>query len=220
MNKNTKKILEILKKTYQEATTELKHENPLQLLVATILSAQCTDERVNKVTPALFNKYITVEDFASSDMEELKSIIKSTGFFNQKAKFIKGMSEKIVKDFNSSVPDNIEELTKLPGVARKTANVVLGYAFGKTEGVVVDTHVKRISFRLGFTKEKNPDKIEQDLMNLFPRDEWIFISQAMVWHGRRLCKARKPSCDRCPLYELCPSGKEFYNKGEGKSSDQ
>ncbi len=220
MNKNTKKILELLKKTYPEATTELKHDNPLQLLVATILSAQCTDERVNKVTPLLFKRYRTAEDFASSDIEELKSIIKSTGFFNQKAKFIKEMAKKLVKDFQSSVPDNIEKLTSLPGVARKTANVVLGYAFGKTEGVVVDTHVKRLSVRLGFTKEKNQDKIEQALMNIFPRDEWIFISQALVWHGRSLCKARKPACEKCPLYEVCPSGKEFYNKGEGENSER
>jgi endonuclease III len=215
MKKDTKKILEILKKTYPEATTALKHNNPLQLLVATILSAQCTDDRVNKVTPVLFNKYKTEKDFATSDMEELKSIIRSTGFFNQKAKFIKGMAQKLIKDFNGNVPDNIEDLTKLPGVARKTANVVLGYAFNKVEGVVVDTHVKRVSFRLGFTGEKDQNKIEKDLMNIFPKEEWIFISQALIWHGRSLCKARKPVCLKCPLFDLCPSGKEFYKK-EGK----
>ncbi|OQA15406.1 MAG: Ultraviolet N-glycosylase/AP lyase [bacterium ADurb.Bin363] len=209
MNKNTTKILKILKETYPEAKTALKHENPLQLLVATILSAQCTDERVNKVTPVLFKKYKTAEDFASSNIEELKNVIRSTGFFNQKARFIKEMAQKLIKDFKGCVPDTMENLIKLPGVARKTANVVLGYAFSKTEGIVVDTHVKRVSFRLGFTDKKEADSIEKDLMNIFSKEEWIFLSQALIWHGRSLCKARKPACEKCPLFEWCPSGVTF-----------
>jgi len=203
MNKNTTKILKILKETYPEAKTALKHENPLQLLVATILSAQCTDERVNKVTPVLFKKYKT------ANIEELKNVIRSTGFFNQKARFIKEMAQKLIKDFKGCVPDTMENLIKLPGVARKTANVVLGYAFSKTEGIVVDTHVKRVSFRLGFTDKKEADSIEKDLMNIFSKEEWIFLSQALIWHGRSLCKARKPACEKCPLFEWCPSGVTF-----------
>ncbi|HPZ07341.1 MAG TPA: endonuclease III, partial [Candidatus Eremiobacteraeota bacterium] len=146
---------------------------------------------------------------ASSNIEELKNVIRSTGFFNQKARFIKEMAQKLIKDFKGCVPDTMENLIKLPGVARKTANVVLGYAFSKTEGIVVDTHVKRVSFRLGFTDKKEADSIEKDLMNIFSKEEWIFLSQALIWHGRSLCKARKPACEKCPLFEWCPSGVTF-----------
>ena len=205
------KIIETLKKDYPKGVTALTHENPLELLIATILSAQCTDERVNKVTPVLFSKYKTAEDFAQCHIEDLKEIIRSTGFYNQKARFIKETSEKLVKAHKGIVPDNMEELLELPGVARKTANVVLGSAFGKTEGIVVDTHVKRLSFRLGLTSSKNPDKIEKDLMKIIPKEEWIYISHGFIWHGRKTCKARKPLCSECSILDFCPEGRKSLN---------
>jgi len=212
--KDIKKILEILKKEYPEAKTALEHENPLELLVATILSAQCTDERVNKVTPLLFKKYKNAGDFAESNLEELKNIIHSTGFYNQKARFIKKMAEKLVENYEGKVHDSMNELLTLPGVARKTANVVLGSAFRKVEGIVVDTHVKRVSRRLGITEEKNPEKIEKDLMNVIPKDDWIFISHALILHGRNLCRARNPICDKCPLLDYCPGGREIVMRSD------
>lgn len=209
VNKETlNKTLKILKGLYPGARTDLLHETPLQLLVSTILSAQCTDERVNQVTPVLFKRFPDAETLANCDIEELKEIIRSTGFFNNKAKNIKAMAEKLVKDYQGRVPDNMEDLITLPGVARKTANVVLGNVFGKAEGVVVDTHVLRLSGLLGFSGGgKNAEKVEKDLMKLIPKDDWIWFSHALIHHGRKICKARKPSCRECLLNQLCPSAK-------------
>lgn len=197
-------VLDILWETYPDARTALTYDNPLELLVATILSAQCTDERVNKVTKVLFERYKTTEDYAGCDIEELKDIIRSTGFFNQKAKYIKEMASAVMGKFDGKIPSNIEELTTLPGVARKTANVVLSSAFGITAGVVVDTHVKRVSFRLGLTDKTDPDKVEQDLMKYIAKEKWIFIGDSLIYHGRKYCNARKPDCVQCPLNEICP----------------
>lgn len=204
------KILEILKKNYPEAQTALRHKDPLELLVATILSAQCTDERVNMVTPVLFAKYKNAAHFADCNIDELKEIIHSTGFFNNKAKNIVGMAKKLMESFNGKVPDTMEELLTLPGVARKTANVVLGSAFGKNEGVVVDTHVLRLSYRLGLSpQDKNAEKTEIDLMKIIPKEDWTWFSHAIIFHGRRICKARKPDCKGCPLGQVCPSAFTF-----------
>ena len=203
------KIIEILGKLYPHVETALSHGNPFQLLVATILSAQCTDERVNKVTKELFARLVTPQDFVDVEMDRLKELIRSTGFYNNKAKNIKGMAEKLVKDYCGNVPDEMEPLLTLPGVARKTANVVLGSAFGKTRGIVVDTHVKRLSSRLGFTVQSNPDKIEKDLMEIIPKDKWIWFAHALIWHGRKVCNARKPDCVSCDLNRHCPSAFTF-----------
>jgi endonuclease III len=194
-----------LARLYPDAQTELRHENPWQLLVSTILSAQCTDERVNRVTPELFRRLHTPGDFASVPREDLEELIRSTGFFRSKAKSIQGSAERIVADHAGRVPDTMEELVKLPGVGRKTANVILGSAFGKNEGVVVDTHVGRLSRRLGLSKHEDPEKVEQDLMKLIPREEWTSFSHQLVWHGRRVCKALRPRCPECTLAPLCPS---------------
>lgn len=199
------KILDLLHKAHPDAKVALNFEDPLELTVATILSAQCTDERVNKVTPVFFEKYKSAEDIASADIDDIKEIIRSTGFFNQKSRFIQEMAIALVQNFSGKVPETMEELLTLPGVARKTANVVLAGAFGKSEGIVVDTHVKRVSFRLGLTGQTNPEKIEKDLMEIIPKDEWIFIGNALVFHGRRFCNARKPNCPECPMNEICPS---------------
>ncbi len=204
-----KQMLEILENNYPHAHTALNHKNPLQLLVSTILSAQCTDERVNKVTEKLFKKYHTAQDYEKADPEELKDLIRSTGFYNNKAKNIMGMAKKLVSDFNGEVPGNMEDLISLPGVARKTANVVLGNVFDKAVGVVVDTHVKRLSFRLGLSDEDNPDRIEKALMEIIPRGKWIWISHALIDHGRKICNARKPDCEKCPLNDICPSAFRF-----------
>ncbi len=197
-------IYRILTKRYPNVRCELDFKNPLQLLIATVLSAQCTDKRVNAVTPALFKRYKKVGDFAGADLRELQGIIKSTGFFRAKAKNIKGLATKIVTEYNGKVPDKLEELIKLPGVGRKTANVVLGHAFD-TPGITVDTHFGRLSRRFGWTKETDPVKVEFEVMELIPRKEWTNLSQRMIWHGRRICHARKPACGACPLAELCPS---------------
>ncbi|MCE1246175.1 MAG: endonuclease III [Firmicutes bacterium] len=197
-------ILDILWETYPDARTALTYDNPLELLVATILSAQCTDERVNKVTKVLFERYKTTEDYADCDIEELKDIIRSTGFFNQKAKYIKEMAATVIDKHNGTIPKNMEELTKLPGVARKTANVLLSSAFGITAGVVVDTHVKRVSYRLGLTDKTDPDKVEQDLMQYIPEEKWIFVGDSLIYHGRKYCDARKPDCENCPINKICP----------------
>jgi endonuclease-3 len=188
---------------YPEATCALRHENPFQLLIATILSAQCTDVRVNIVTPALFKKYPSPQAFAYATPGELENEIRSTGFFRNKAKSILGASKKIVEEFGGQVPKTMEQLLTLPGVARKTANVVLGTAYSIASGVVVDTHVQRLSGRLDLTRHTDPRKIEQDLMQIIPQDRWILFSHQLIWHGRRVCQARKPRCAECTLEQLC-----------------
>ncbi|MGD8537752.1 MAG: endonuclease III [Candidatus Aminicenantes bacterium] len=198
-------IIRILHQTYPQSHTALTFRNPLQILVATILSAQCTDERVNQITPGLFQKYQNAKDFARANQLELEEAIRSTGFFRNKAKNIIGASQKIVEDFSGKVPDNMADLITLPGVARKTANIVLSSGYKKSEGIAVDTHVKRLSGRLGLSREKDPDKIEQDLMKIVPREEWIDFNYMLVDHGRRVCQARKPRCPECALGHLCPS---------------
>ncbi len=198
-------VLERLMERYPGATCALVHRNAWELLCATILSAQCTDKRVNMVTPALFARYPDPYAMAAADPAELESMIRSTGFFREKTKSLITMSQDIVTRFGGKVPENMDELTSLRGVARKTANVVLGTAFGKNEGVVVDTHVKRIAQRLGWTQHTDPDKIEQDLMALFPRDLWTVLGHTLILHGRDLCDARRPRCAECPVAELCPS---------------
>lgn len=198
-------ILRRLRKDRPVAECALTHGNSFQLLVATILSAQCTDERVNKVTPGLFKKFPAPEAFAKAPLPAIEKEIRSTGFFRSKAKNIKATSEKIVKNFHGKVPQTMEELITLPGVARKTANVVLGVAFKIASGVVVDTHVGRVSQRLGFAEEKNPVKIEKILMRLIPKQDWIYGSHSILLHGRHVCKARKPECAKCVINDLCPS---------------
>jgi endonuclease III len=198
-------ILEKLDDAYPKATCALKHDNPLQLLIATILSAQCTDERVNLVTATLFQKYPSPEAFAYANPRELEQDIRPTGFFRNKTKSIMGASKKIVEEFHGEVPRTMEQLLTLPGVARKTANVVLGTGFGIAVGVVVDTHVTRVSGRLDLTKNTDPKKIEQDLMAIIPKDRWILFSHQLIWHGRRVCQARKPKCIECNLVRICYS---------------
>jgi endonuclease-3 len=200
-----KRIISILKRCYPDAQCSLRHSNPLELLVATILSAQCTDERVNKVTPALFAKYRTAADYANAPRAELERDIQSTGFFRNKAKNIQLMAAALVERHGGAVPATMEALTSLAGVGRKTANVVLGNAFGIDVGVVVDTHVARLSARLGLTKQGDPVKIERDLMELVPQKHWTLWAHLLIHHGRAVCLARKPQCDRCPLSALCPS---------------
>ena len=208
-----KQLIKAWPKVYPDAHTELNFKTPLELLIATILSAQCTDKRVNMVTPALFKKYRGAKDYAGAPAGELENAIKSTGFFNSKAKSIRGATSTIAKKFGGKVPNSMEELRELPGVGRKTANVVLGNAFGINEGIVVDTHVIRLSQRLGLTKHKDPEKIEQDLMKLVPQKYWAIWSHWLIWHGRRRCYARKPDCANCEVFKLCPSGKVFLRTG-------
>ncbi len=205
LKKRTAKVIAALKKAYPNADCALTHATPLQLLVATILSAQCTDERVNIVTKDLFKTYKTVGDFAEVSQAALEADIKSTGFFRNKAKNIRRSAAMILSDFGGRVPKTMDELLTLPGVARKTANCVLGNAFGLAEGVVVDTHVKRLSGRLAFTAETDPVKIERDLMGIIPHKEWVLFSHLLIHHGRIICAARKPTCPDCPLNDLCPS---------------
>jgi endonuclease-3 len=197
-----------LKSAYPEARTALDWKNPLELLVATILSAQTTDVRVNAVTPALFAKYPTAADYAAADPTELEEDIRSTGFFRNKAKSLRGMAHALVDEYGGEVPRTMEDLVALPGVGRKTANVVLGNAFGIDEGVVVDTHVRRLSNRLGFTVHSDPEKIEMDLMQTVPRRDWTVFSHLLILHGRSVCKARKPACGDCVVNDLCPSAFE------------
>src|SRR5262245_54019663 len=192
-----------LEAAYPDAKCALDHTNPLQLLVATILSAQSTDKMVNTITPALFKKYKTAEDFANADTAELETMVHSTGFFRNKAKSIRAASRLIADEYDGRVPDTMERLLTLSGVARKTANVVLGVAYGIAEGVVVDTHVLRLARRLDFSKEERPDKIEQDLMQLFPRDKWIQLAHLLIHHGRAKCIAIRPKCAECPIEDLC-----------------
>jgi endonuclease III len=212
-------LLKVLPQVYPGAHCELDFHNPLQLLVATILSAQCTDKRVNMVTPALFKKYRTAKDYADAPQAEFENAIKSTGFYRNKTKSIRAAMRAIAEEHGGKVPDTMEELRELPGVGRKTANVVLGNAFEKNEGIVVDTHVARLSQRLGLTKQKDADKIERDLMKLVPREDWTDWSHWLIWHGRRRCFARKPDCSQCEIFRLCPSGKVFLRTGEARKPE-
>lgn len=199
-----KRVVAALEILYPNADCALVHEGPFQLLVATILSAQCTDARVNMVTPALFEKYPDAPTMADADPEELEEVIRSTGFFRSKARSLLGMAARLRDEYGGEVPRELEALVTLPGVGRKTANVVLGTAFDLAFGVVVDTHVKRISFRLGLTTHTDPERIERDLMAIIPQSEWVVLSHRMILHGRQLCLARKPWCSRCPLESFCP----------------
>jgi endonuclease-3 len=204
----TERVEEVIRRLwdeYPDATTSLEHTSPYELLVATILSAQCTDERVNMVTPELFERYPTPQHLADADPEVVEEIIHSTGFYRQKTKSLIGMARSVVDEHGGRVPDTMKELVKLRGVGRKTANVVLGNAFDKDEGVVVDTHVKRISGRLGLTKETAPEKIEPDLMELVPEESWTDLPHLFIFHGRAVCKAPTPICGECVLVDLCPS---------------
>lgn len=205
LQKRATKVFDLLKKRHPDAQCALDHENPLQLLVATILAAQCTDVRVNLTTPALFKKYPTAKALAEAKQEELEQEVRSCGFYRNKAKSIRGACTKILADYGGKVPETMEALLTLPGVARKTANVVLGSAYGKNEGVVVDTHVIRVVPRLGLTREKTPEKIERDLIALYPRKDWTLLGHVLTFHGRRICSARKPDCAGCPVNKLCPS---------------
>lgn len=211
-NKRANKINEILKATYPNVKTQLNHKSPFELLVATILSAQCTDKQVNKVTKTLFKKLNTPYKFAKVSMETLESLIHPTGFFRNKARHIIQCSKMLIDEYNGSVPDTLDELVKLPGVGRKTANVILGAAFN-TPGIVVDTHVGRIAQRLGLTENKTPVKIEFDLMEIIPENDWSDFSLRLVYFGRDVCKARKPECLSCPLMNLCP----YPDKTAGKA---
>ena len=197
-------ILRLLAQEYGEATCALHHDGAYQLLVATILSAQCTDARVNMVTPALFRRYPDAHAMARADLDELQELIRSTGFFRNKARSLHGSANMLVDEFDGEVPSNMRDLLKLPGVARKTANVVLGTAYGIASGVVVDTHVGRLSRRLGLTHQKTPVKVEKDLMDLIPRDEWINFAHRLIHHGRRVCQSRRPRCEKCSFADLCP----------------
>ncbi|RLD11445.1 MAG: endonuclease III [Chlamydiae bacterium] len=207
MIKKAEKVNKFLKKTYPEVHCALNFSDPLELLVATILSAQCTDERVNKVTPLLFKKYKTAVDYASADAEEFMKEIYSTGFYKNKSKNIIAAAQKITEEFNGIVPDEMEKLLSLPGVARKTANIILGTAYGKNKGIAVDTHVKRLSGRIGLTKETDPVKIEKDLMKIIPQSDWTDFSHRLITHGRKICNARKPDCANCGMKVFC----DFYN---------
>src|SRR5438093_4251474 len=201
----TEKIIRLLKRAYPDARCALNHSNAFELLVATILSAQCTDERVNIVTADLFRKYSKPEDYLKVPATELQRDIRTTGFFRNKTKSIQGACKVLIEEFGGEVPQTMAELLRLPGAARKTANVVLGVAFGIAEGVVVDTHVSRLSQRLRLTKHRDAGKIEQDLMEIIPRNDWIIFSHLLIFHGRRICKARRPLCEECVVEELCPS---------------
>ncbi len=207
-------ILKRLDQTYPDVTCALTHNDAWELLVATILSAQSTDVNVNKVTPVIFKKYPTVQDFAALKPEELEPDIYSTGFFRNKAKSVIGAAKKVVNDFGGKVPDNMEDLLTLPGVARKTANVVLGTWFKRNDGVVVDTHVQRLSRRLELTKQEDPKKIEQDLMAVIPQEKWTIFSHQLIWHGRKLCVARSPKCAECPLENVCHAADKTWSTVE------
>jgi endonuclease-3 len=213
-------LVKALPKVYPDARCELNFRNPLELLVATILSAQCTDKRVNLVTPALFAKFRSAKDYTSAPPAKLEGMIRSTGFFRSKTKSIRGAAAAIVAEHAGHVPDTMEGLHGLPGVGRKTANVVLGNAFGKDEGIVVDTHVMRLSHRLRLTRQTDPEKIEQELMKLVPRLHWTKWSHWLIWHGRRRCFARKPDCHHCEIFSLCPSGKLFIRSGEARPTEK
>ncbi|OYT39801.1 MAG: endonuclease III [Candidatus Altiarchaeales archaeon ex4484_43] len=203
--KRVREIIRLLRRKYPKATTALRYKNPLELLVSTMLSAQCTDERVNLVTEKLFKKYKTAEDYANANLKEFEQEIRSTGFYRNKAKNIKNCCTTLVERFNSRVPKTMDELLLLPGVARKTANIVLSHGYGIAEGIAVDTHVRRVTQRLGLSDNKDPNKIEEDLMKIVPKKSWIEISDLLILHGRETCTARKPKCNECVLNRLCPS---------------
>ncbi|MCU0569676.1 MAG: endonuclease III [Oculatellaceae cyanobacterium Prado106] len=209
-------ILQRLKHLYPDAKCSLDYETPVQLLIATILSAQCTDERVNKVTPELFRQYPNADAIANADLSDIEALVRSTGFYRNKAKNIQAACRMIVTEFNGEVPRSMAELTRLPGAARKTANVVLAHAYGINAGVTVDTHVKRLSGRLGLTQNTDPIRIEQDLIKLLPQPDWENWSIRLIYHGRAVCDARKPACDRCTLADLCPSGSKAEQPGKGE----
>jgi endonuclease-3 len=202
--KEARAVYRILSKTYPEIRCELDFKNPLELIVATVLSAQCTDKRVNTITPALFRKYKTAKAYAGADIHQLEELVFQTGFYRAKARHIKGIGIKLVEEFNGEVPSTLEELITLPGVGRKTANVVLGHAFD-IPGITVDTHFGRLSRRFGWTKEMDPVKVERIVGELIPQKEWTNLSQRMIWHGRRICHSRKPACGACPVAKMCPS---------------
>ena len=204
-----KVIYRILTENYPNVRCELVYKNPYQLLVATVLSAQCTDKRVNQTTPALFKKYNSIKKMAAADIKDLQQLVKSTGFYRTKAKNIKNLSQKILTDFNGKVPSNIEDLVTLPGVGRKTANVVLGHGFN-IPGITVDTHFGRLSRRFGWSNQKDPVKVEFEVAKLIPQSQWTNLSQRLIWHGRRVCHSRKPACGACAIAKLCPS----YGVGE------
>ena len=206
-----RQIIRLLKRAYPDAKCSLNHSNPFELLIATILSAQCTDERVNIVTADLFRKYRKPEDYLKVALSELQEDIRTTGFFRNKARSIQGAAKVLSEQYSSRVPETMDELLELPGVARKTANVVLGNAFGVKAGVVVDTHVTRLSRRLGFTKEKQAEKIESDLIQIVPKRDWVIFPHLLIYHGRRICKARNPLCGNCVIEKYCPSS--FLNTG-------
>ena len=201
----TRKILRRLRAEYPEARCALDHATPLELLVATILSAQCTDKRVNEVTPALFRRFPDAAAYAAAPLPELERMVQSTGFFRNKARALRGLGQALLAEHGGEVPADMEALRKLPGVGRKTANVVLGNAFGKNEGVVVDTHVGRLARRLGLTRHDDPEKVERDLMELVPRRDWALWAHLLIFHGRQVCAARKPRCAECALADICPS---------------
>ena len=203
------KTIRLLEKEHSDAEIALAFKNPLELLISTILSAQCTDKRVNIVTKTLFKKYKTLEDYAKADIKELEQDIRSTGFYHNKARHIKKCCQMLIEKFGSQVPRTMEELLELPGVARKTANIVLSNVFGIVEGIAVDTHVRRLSERLGLTQNKNQDKIEQDLMKVVSKEMWMRFSDLLVFHGRRICMAKKPKCGECVLNKICPSAFTF-----------
>ena len=207
-SERAKELLKRLPEIYPDAHCELVHSNPLELLVATILSAQCTDKRVNIVTHELFQRCRSAQDYADISQEELEGIVRSTGFYRNKAKNIRAMGQALVERHGGEVPSTLDELAAIPGAGRKTANVVLGNAFSKNEGVVVDTHVGRLSQRLGLTKFSNPIRIERDLMKIFPQKSWADLSHWLIFHGRRRCPARKPDCPNCELRDICPSAKD------------
>ena len=199
-----REIFKVLTKTYPHATCELDFKNPLQLVVASVLSAQCTDKRVNQVTPALFKRYKKANDYAKAPLAEIEEFIYSAGFYHAKARHLKGLGRKLVEEFDGEVPSNIEDLITLPGVGRKTANVVLGHAFD-IPGITVDTHFGRLSRRFGWTTSMDPVKVEHEVGELIPQKEWTNLSQRMIWHGRRICHSRKPACGVCPVAKICPS---------------
>ncbi|MBC7350179.1 MAG: endonuclease III [Candidatus Aminicenantes bacterium] len=214
--KRIREIIKILRKEYPQVKTALNYRTPFELLVATILAAQCTDERVNKVTPGLFQKYPTIESLARARQEELENDIRSTGFFRNKARNIIALSKKLVEEYQGKVPDSMEELVKLPGVARKTANIVLSSAFRKAEGIAVDTHVRRLTGRLGLSRQNDPNKIESDLMAIVPQEDWLDFNFLLVDHGRKVCQARKPLCPQCVINHLCPSFEKFARLFSGR----
>ena len=217
IKKRTLEVIRRLRKAYPDAHCALNHTTPFELLIATILSAQCTDQRVNIVTATLFRKYRRPHDYLSVSQQELEKDLHSTGFFRNKAKNIQAACRKIIEDFDGEIPRTMEEILTLNGVARKTANVVLGNAFGIASGVVVDTHVSRLSQRLGLTAQTTPEKIEKDLQGLVPRKQWIMFPHWMIFHGRRICQARKPKCEECVLADICPSYEIFVSRAEART---